>query len=94
VIIIIIIIIIIIEATVLILVTCPDRGLLTGIMMMTVMNILLMVVALCLLQETGRAGRDGQKAWCTTLLCPSDFTRQHRCAVRGEPRPREQGNGA
>ena len=31
-----------------------------------------------LLQETGRAGRDGKEACCPTLLARSDFLRQHR----------------
>lgn len=33
-----------------------------------------------LVQETGRAGRDGKEAWCPTLLCRDDFWRQHSLA--------------
>jgi len=33
-----------------------------------------------LVQETGRAGRDGKEAWCPTLLCQDDFWRQHSLA--------------
>ena len=31
-----------------------------------------------MVQETGRAGRDGKEAWCPTLLARHDFLRQHR----------------
>lgn len=33
-----------------------------------------------LVQETGRAGRDGKEAWCQTLLSQNDFRRQHSLA--------------
>jgi ATP-dependent DNA helicase Q4 len=31
-----------------------------------------------LVQETGRAGRDGDEAFCPSMLVRSDFLRQHR----------------
>ncbi len=33
-----------------------------------------------LVQETGRAGRDGREAWCPALLARDDFVRQHSLA--------------
>jgi len=33
-----------------------------------------------LVQEAGRAGRDGKEAWCRTLLSKIDYRRQHRSA--------------